>query len=139
MIVLFANCKKDRVEPQVTEEERVTNLLTAGGSSWTPMPTNGILLDGVDVSEELFDGFTIQFSTNQITTTGSTPVWLRQDTWQFKSGSTSIIIRGQDSKEVTIESVSETELRLTLDWEQTTYEGGRANSLPGRYQFVMNK
>lgn len=133
--------KSSDPEPELTEQEKVTALLTGGTATWTP-PASGITLAGIDVTAEYFQGFTIQFTATQLTTTGTTPVWLRLDTWQFKEGSSSIIIRGQDNKEVTIESISETELKLTLEWDQTTYappSGGRTKSLPGLYTFVMNK
>ncbi len=130
--------KGDDPGPQTTEQEKVLQILTGGTGTWSPPATNGITLEGTDVTEEFFSGFTIRFAGNQLFTTGTTPVWLRQDTWQFKSGSSTIFIRGQDDKEVTIESISETELKLTLEWTSTTF-GGRTGSLPGRYSFTLRK
>ncbi|HCM75843.1 MAG TPA: hypothetical protein DIS90_05650 [Cytophagales bacterium] len=126
-------------EPQTSEQEKVTALLTAGTGTWAPSAaTNSVIVAGFDVTEEFFSDFTIRFSANQLFTTGTTPVWLRQDTWQFKSGTANIIIRGQDSREVKIENISETELKLTLDWPLTTF-GGRTRSLPGTYVFTLKK
>lgn len=131
--------KEDPVPPELSEQEKVTALLTGGTGLWTPPVNNSITLAGVDVTEELFSGFSIRFTATQLFTTGTTPVWLRTDTWQFKPGSSTVIIRGQDGKEVTIEEINEAQLKLILDWDQTTFEGGRTNSLPGRYEFIFNK
>jgi len=139
--LLLTTCKSKKDDPspaEQSEQEKVTALLTGGAGTWAPASSGGITLEGIDVAEEFFSGFTIRFTATEIITTGTTPVWLRLDTWVFKQGSSTIIIRGQDSKEIAIESISETELRLTLEWNQTTF-GGKTKSLPGRYQFVLNK
>lgn len=141
LAVSTIGCKSKNDDPQppeLSEQEKVVAILTSGTATWTPPTASGVTLAGIDVTEEFFSGFTIRFTGNQLFTTGSTPVWLRQDTWQFKPGTSNIIIRGQDNKEVTITSISETQLILTLDWTETTF-GGRNNSLPGRYSFTLNK
>lgn len=141
LAVSTIGCKSKSDDPQLpelSEQEKVVAILTSGTATWTPPTASGVTLAGIDVTEEFFSGFTIRFTGNQLFTTGSTPVWLRQDTWQFKPGTSNIIIRGQDNKEVTITSISETQLILTLDWTETTF-GGRTNSLPGRYSFTLNK
>ena len=143
LLLAALGCKSKKDDPapppELSEQEKVTALLTGGTATWTPPISNGVSLAGIDVTEELFEGFSIRFTQNQLFTTGTTPVWLRTDTWQFKTGSSTIIIRGQDAKEVTIENISETELRISLDWDQTTFEGGRSTSLPGRYSFTLLK
>lgn len=140
-LTFLSGCKDPEPvpEPEPTEQERVTSLLTAGTGTWVPKSGGGITTQGVDVTADLFKDFTIRFTSTQIFTTGTTPVWLRQDTWKFKSGTAGIIIRGQDNQEITIKNISETELALTLVWDQTTYEGGRKKSLQGEYQFVLSK
>lgn len=135
------SCKSsgdDPQPPELSEQEKVISILTAGTATWTPPSSSGVTLAGIDVTEEFFAGFTIRFTDNQLFTTSTTPVWLRQDTWQFKPGSSTVIIRGQDNKEITIESISDTQLKLTLEWNETTF-GGRTSSLPGRYTFTLNK
>jgi hypothetical protein len=134
---LLSSCKH---ESKPSEQQRVTTLLTQGTGSWKPSSTAGVTVDGLDVTADMFKDFTITFGDGTLTTTGTTPVWLRQDTWHFKEGSTTVIIRGQDSKEVTIKDVSATELQLSLDWDQTTYaDGGRLKSIPGTFVFTMSK
>jgi hypothetical protein len=137
----LVNCGDDP-KPEVvpTEAERVTEILQASGASWSPAASAGITVDGVDVTEDLFPGFAISFGANTFTTTGTTPVWLRSDTWAFTDETATAFTRGQDGKTVTISILSETQLKLTLEWDQTTYEdGGRIRSIPGTYQFVLNR
>lgn len=126
-------------DPKPTESERVTQLLTAGSGTWTPPSTGGITVDGVDVTEELFPAFSITFSNETFSTTGSSPVWLRQDTWTFKDNAAKIIIRGQDQREITLTEISESQLKLTLEWPATTTSGGRAGSLKGKHEFLLTK
>lgn len=139
-IVAFSGCKKDDPEPQLTEAEKTTEILTSGTGTWTPASTAGVTVDGLDVTSDLFDGFTIAFTADKIITTGTTPVWLREDTWHFKDETARVIIRGQDNKEIVIEDISETELQLSLEWDKTTYaEGGRSKSIPGTFVFTLSK
>jgi len=138
-LLLVSGCKKDDPAPEPTEQERVTALLTSGSGTWIPKGGGGITTQGIDVTADLFKDFTIRFTPTQIFTTGTTPVWLRLDTWRFKPGSAEVIVRGQDTQEISIETISETELVLTLVWDETTFEGGRSGSLAGEYEFVLSK
>lgn len=126
--------------PKLTAEEKVKKILVNGTGTWSPSTTTGaITLDGIDVAADFFPDFTIQFTEDKIFTTGTTPVWLREDTWHFKEGSNAtIIIRGMDDEEISIVEVSSTQLKLTLEWDHTTY-GDRTGSLPGLYEFTLDK
>lgn len=139
-LALFSACGGSDPKPTPTEAEKVTAMLTGNGTAtWKPAATAGVLVDGVDVTTDLFSGFSITFQEKTFTTTGTSPVWLRQDTWTFKDESAKVIIRGQDNKEITITEISETQLKLTLEWTQTTHSGGRAGSLKGKHEFILNK
>ena len=135
---LLTGCKKDDPTPVKTEADIVTEMLVAEGSAWSPVT---VTVDGVDVTSALFDGFSIKFSETTFTTTGTSPVWLRQDTWSFKDETATVMIRGQDDKELTIQDISDTQLRLTLEWDKTTTDAdeGRAASLKGKHEFILNK
>lgn len=137
VIILFslAGCKKD--DPGPTKVQEVTALLTSAASGWQPA---SVTVDGVEVRDDLFSGFSITFSENTLTTTGTTPVWKRQDTWTFKDENANVIIRGSDGKEVAIKSISESELKLTLEWDETTtIEEGRQHALKGTHEFTLQK
>jgi hypothetical protein len=137
LLFIFVSCGG----PDPTVEEKVTKLLTSGDGTWEPsIAANSITVDGIDVQDDLFPGFTIRFTEDKIFTTGTSPVWLREDTWRFKEGSkATIIIRGMDNKEISIAEISSTQLKLSLEWDQTTYGGGRQASLPGLYEFTLEK
>ena len=126
-------------DPKPTQAQKVTKLLTASGGTWSSSGNSSVTIDGVEVGNELFAGFSITFSDGSFTTTGTSPVWFRQDTWTFKDKSADVIIRGQDGKEVTISSISKTDLTLTLSWEETTYAGGRKKFLAGTHTFTLSK
>jgi hypothetical protein len=136
-VLALSACKKDDAKP--TEQQRITTLLTKGTGKWIPSASGGVTVEGLDVTEDLFKDFTITFTADKLFTTGTTPVFLREDTWHFKDGNTSIIIRGQDDKEISIEAISENALQLSLEWDQTTYEEGRQRSIPGTVVFAMSK
>lgn len=136
--VIASACGSDPA-PVPTESEKVTQILTASGGTWTPAASSGVTVDGVDVTEDLFSGFSITFHENTFTTTGTTPVWLREDTWRFKDETAKVIIRGQDDKEITITDISPSQLKLTLEWSETTTSGGRQHSLKGKHEFLLNK
>lgn len=138
IITLLAGCKKH--DPKPSKSEQVTQLLTANGGQWNLPESNGVVVDGIDVTKDLFANFSITFTSTSFSTTGTSPVWLREDTWRFKDDNATVIIRGQDNKEITISEISANQLTLTLKWDQTTYaDGGRQRSLAGTYTFTLNK
>jgi hypothetical protein len=136
-IVLLNSCKKD--DPSPTAVQKVTRTLTAEGGTWTPPSTGGVTIDGTDVTQDLFDGFSITFSDDgSLTTTGTSPVWLREDTWRFNDATATVILRGQDDKEIILEEVTKDQVKFSLEWDQTT-TGGRSRSLKGKHVFTLNK
>jgi hypothetical protein len=139
LILISAGCSKKHEAVKPTEQERITAILIDGTGKWTPTTPAGVTVDGLDVSADLFKDFSITFTSNKLFTTGTTPVWLREDTWRFKDDAAKVIIRNQDNKEITIVDISDTQLQLSLNWDQTTYEGGRSQSIPGKVVFTMNK
>jgi hypothetical protein len=136
LLTVSVSCKKD--DPQLTEPERVTALLTSNGGKWNPSAlSNWVMVEGINVTE-LFKDFTISFTATGYTTTGTTPVWPRSGTWHFKDETAKILIRDSDNKEVSIENIDETTLRITLTWDQNTY-GGRTSSISGKHEFNLTK
>lgn len=136
-VTFVMSCKPD--EPTLTPEQRVTKILTDNGGKWNLPSVAGVTVDGLDVTQDLFKNFSITFGEGTLTTTGTTPVWLRNDTWSFKDESATVIVRGQDNKEITIAEITDNQMILTLEWDKETFEGGRAKSIKGTYQFVLEK
>jgi hypothetical protein len=136
-LLTLPGCSKHDAKP--SEAKKVTDMLTAGTGTWATSGAGSITVGGIDVTQDLFPGFSITFSESTFSTTGTSPVWLRQDTWTFKDETATVIIRGQDSKEITLTQISATQLTLQLTWDQTTYAGGREKSVAGTYTFVLDK
>ena len=140
LVCALSACGGSDPEPVPTESEKVTGLLTTSGGKWSLPASGGVTIDGVDVTDDLFPGFSITFQVGTFKTTGTSPVWLRQDTWKFKDESAKVILRSQDNREITISEISATQLRLTLEWQETTTSGGgRQASLKGKHEFILNK
>lgn len=131
------SCKPD--EPTLSTEQKVTKILTDNGGKWNLPAVAGVTVDGLDVTQDLFPGFSITFGEGTLTTTGTTPVWLRQDSWSFKDESATVIIRGQDNREITISEITEDQLILTMEWEKQTFDDGRLKSIKGTHQFTLEK
>jgi len=141
IVVIGSSCKKkdkEVPEPELTAVEKATALLTADGGKWNPAPLGDwVTVEGVNVTD-LFKDFSITFTATGYTTSGTSPVWARTDTWSFKDDTATTMIRKSDSKEVTVD-VTETTLKLTVTWDQTTYEGGRTQSINGKHEFNLVK
>src|SRR3954462_12474562 len=85
IVLVGTSCKKkhneEEPEPQLTEAQKATNLLTANGGKWHPAPlSNWVTVEGVNITD-LFKDFSITFTATGYTTSGTTPVWARSDTW----------------------------------------------------------
>lgn len=135
-VLFFPSCKKDDpppVEPPPpTQKEITTALLTK--ATW---PLTSILVEGEDASS-LFVGFSLTFTNTGYTTTGTSPVWARSGTWSF-TDDTATKFKREDNVEVTITSVDDKTLKLTLFWDKQTTQGGRVGSLKGKHEFVLTK
>lgn len=140
--VTFMHCGGSDPAPVVpTAEEVVLEALTADGGTWGQNSASTVLVDGTNVTSDLFAGFSIKFTASGYTTTGTTPVFPRSDTWSFKPGTDgTVIIRGHDDREIEIISMTDTELVIDMEWDQTTYEeGGRSKSIQGTHRFTLKK
>jgi len=152
-LIVITACKED--EP--SQQEKYTQLLTQNGGQWSPAAgSNAIILEDIDVTDELFPGFTVKFTSDLITVTGTSltpsgisPVWFSPDdpdmpytpdTWGFKDPNVNVadVIEVGSGREITIVSITATELVLQMEWDgDPTY--GRTSSLPGVYTFTLTK
>lgn len=139
LLTVLTGCKGSDPGPELTPVEKVTQMLTSGGGKWNVPSTAGVIVDGQDVTQDLFPSFYITFTDGALSTPGNSPVWLASDTWHFKDESATVIIRGQDNKEITIKEITDDQLILSLRWDQETYGDGRTKSIVGTYDFVMSK
>ena len=125
---ILSGCKPD--DPSATQVAQ--KKLTAG--VWQ---INQVTVDGVDQTS-LFTGMTLQFTSSQYSTTNADPVWATSGTWTF-SDKTGKIITRDDGIQLTITSLTKTELTFSMPWDETTYGGGRKRSLAGPHVFKFRK
>ncbi|MBL7855392.1 MAG: DUF5004 domain-containing protein [Cyclobacteriaceae bacterium] len=131
VFAFVAGCSEDA---SLTEEQRVTALLS--GESWE---VNRVEVDGQDKSD-LFADFSLQFKEDKTyTSTGITRVWARSGTWQFTDPINPTVLLRDDGVEVTLETLSEQQLVLVLNWSTTTISGGRGSSVRGNHRFVLQR
>src|SRR5882672_7768402 len=124
----FYSCKEN--------EETAPNETLALLSSGTWHIAN-VTVDGV-IRNDLFTGFTLTFSHEAYASTGGHPVWSASGTWAFANSTSSAITR-DDGTVVTITSLTGTNLKLTLQCDQTTLGGGRIDSISGEYIFEFSR
>jgi hypothetical protein len=132
------HCGGGDAEPSA--EQKVKETLTADGGEWGQNSSSTVVVDGLDVTDDLFSGFTITFGDGTYSTTGTSPVFPSSDTWTFKPNTEGkVLIRASDDKELTISSLTDSEIIFTLVWDQTTTSGGRQRSIPGPHVFTLKK
>lgn len=125
----LSSCKKS--DPAPSAQDVMKAKLTA--NLWK---MQSVTVDGVDKSS-VFTGLTIQFTSTAYTTTNGKAVWPASGTWTFVTTDGTTIKR-DDGIEVKVEATDAT-LKLTLTWLQTTFGGGRAESIGGVNVFNMVK
>jgi hypothetical protein len=140
LATMFVHCGGGGGDPELTEEQKVKKTLTAGTGQWGQNSASTVTVEGVDVTKDLFSGFTIKFTDGGYTTTGTSPVFPSSDTWSFKPNTDGkVLVRGSDEKEMTITSLTDSELVFTLTWDEFTTTGGRQRSIPGPHIFTLKK
>jgi hypothetical protein len=125
---IISGCKPD--DPSATQVAQ--KKLTSG--VWQ---INQVTVDGADQTP-LFTGMTLQFTAQNYSTTNGDPVWATSGTWSF-SDKTGKLITRDDGIQLTITSLTKTELIFTMPWNETTYGGGRKRSLEGAHTFRFSK
>lgn len=132
LIIVLSTTFSCGEDAPLKEEQRITNLLSV--DNWA---VNRVQVDGQDKSN-LFVDFSLRFNKDKTyTTTGTTPVWPRSGTWNFKDVNNPITIVREDGLEVLINSLTESKLELELVWEKTTISGGKEMSVRGRHVFAL--
>jgi PBP1b-binding outer membrane lipoprotein LpoB len=117
-------------EPSVSE--KVEGMLVS--VTWNkPVVT----IDGIDQSN-LYQDFTITFTKTNYSTSGGSPLWPTSGTWKF-TDETAKAIRLDENKEVQINEITETNLELAIQNDNTTFKSGRINSVKGINKFRLIK
>jgi hypothetical protein len=123
------SCKDD--DPSATETS--LNHLTA--HNWNLIK---VTVDGVDKTS-LFTGLALQWNKNQtFDVTSGGVIWPSSGTWSFTDGSGKTLFVSLNSTgdaEVTIETLNNTSLIISLHWDETTLGHGRVRSVEGDHVF----
>ena len=94
-----------------------------------------VMADGVDQSS-FISGMTINFGSSNYTSTNGGAIWPVNESWKFADAKGTAFERS-DGIIVTIQSISDTSLVMSLTWTKTTLGQGRVQSIPGRYVFTF--
>ena len=127
ILATFAACNKN----SPTASEETLSKLTG---TWH---VSTVTVDGVDATD-LFQNMTVTFSKTDVTASNGGVVWPALETWTFFEGNEKVIQRA-DNVNMTIETLSNTKLTLSLLWSKTTYGPGRSNSISGKHVFEFSK
>lgn len=129
-LLFLASCKKDDA---LTAQEKATAMLTSAAGWQSPEVT----VDGVDYSD-LYKDFSIKFDKTTYTTTSGAPVWKASGTWVFLNEEATLMKLDNDL-EVEINLLSDDFLELSFQWDEDTFEPGRASSVKGKQKFKLKK
>jgi hypothetical protein len=135
VVLIFPSCggsDDPNPTPGQTEVEKAVKILTSG--TWK---LNAVTVDGVN-KNDLFTGFTVTFTATGFTATNGEPVWPSSGLWNF-SDATAKSINRSDNVTVTLESLADTAITISLTWSKTTLGTGRAESIAGKHIFSLTK
>jgi hypothetical protein len=130
VVILLTSCQQ---EPELTVAEKVTEQLAAAESWKAPTVT----VDGVDYSD-LYKDFSVKFEATTYSSTGGAPVWPASGTWKFINEEATRMLL-DNTLEVQIDAVTDESLELSLQWNKTTFEPGRASSVKGQMKFKLKR
>ena len=131
-VLLLSDCgsKSDPTPAAATEPQRVTGLMKTG--TWK---VQSVTVDGTDQSA-LFKNFTLSFTDAGFASVNGSAVWPSSGTWKFVNDQATSFTR-DDGLVVTIQSVSSTQLIISLVWTKTTLGPGRITSVKGTTVFIL--
>jgi hypothetical protein len=125
----ITSCKDD--DPSATE----TNLNRLTAHNWN---LTRVTVDGVDKTS-LFSGLALQWNKdNSFAVTNGGVMWPSTGTWSFTDGSAQTLFvsfHNSADAEVAIETLNDTQLIISLHWDETTLGQGRVKSVEGDHIF----
>lgn len=96
-----------------------------------------VTVDRIDQST-LYQNFKIQFGHNTYTSFGGEPLWPTSGTWIFvDENATTLKLDGK--LEIQISELTETNLELIFQNDNTTFTSGRSMSIKGENKFRLKK
>jgi len=98
---------------------------------------SSVTVDGTDQTA-LFSGMTLAFTAAEYSTSKGGVVWPASGTWSF-TDDTGKKIKRSDNVEVLITEITDTTLKLSLNWTTGTFGPGRVSSIAGNHVFSFIK
>lgn len=126
--LFFSSCKKD----DESAKDKNQKILTSG--KWT---MTDVFVDGVN-RNDLFTGLTLTVSKGTYTTENGEPVWPTSGTWAFVDSKANTLLR-DDGTVVSILTLTKTNLKLSLQWNETTLGNGKKSSVKGEHIFEFSR
>lgn len=98
---------------------------------------SSVTVDGTNQSS-VYDGLKLSFTSTGFTSIDGEPVWPSSGSWEFTSDEAEAI-RRNDGLVVEIVSITESQLKLGLSWDESTIGSGRTSSVSGSHVFTFGK
>lgn len=98
---------------------------------------SSVMVDATDQTA-LFTNMTLSFTATDYNTTNGKAVWPASGTWSF-TDDTGKKIKRSDNVEVLITEITDTTLKLSLNWTTGTFGPGRVSSIAGNHVFSFVK
>ncbi len=131
--LLFSSCGEDPSDPQPTIQEQTRLILVS-----SPWKMTKVTVDGFDQTN-VYKDLVLTFLNTEYTAVNGKGVWPATGFWNFDNTEATAIVRS-DGVRVEIQNISESSLRLSLDWDETTFiTTGRTLSLEGQHVFEFGK
>ncbi len=124
-------CKPDQPLP---EKELHQALIISGSGQWF---LDNLTVDGIDETG-MFAGLVLTFTEANFKAANGLPVWPESGSWLFTDESGKTILR-DDQVSVTVVEISESRLKLELQWDKKMYSSGRTSSLKGDHLFTFKR
>ena len=135
MIVLLSislsSCKDDET-PQPSAKDIATEKLTAATWKMTK-----VTVDGVDQTS-VYKDLTLTFTNTNYSSTNGKVIWPASGSWLFDNDQATSIKRN-DGLVMSVENLTDTALRLGLEWETTSIGTGRVLAIKAKHVFEFGK
>jgi hypothetical protein len=120
-------CGKD--DPQPSANDITTELLRS-----KPWQLSSTTIDGT--SSNLYSGLSVTFSTNTYTSVNGGKIWLASGTWNLAGDDGKKLLR-DGTLQIDIQNISPTQLVISFNWNSTTLDNGRTESLKGLHRMTF--
>lgn len=131
--LLLSSCSEEPSVPQLTQQEQTRLILVS-----SPWKMTKVTVDGFDQTN-VYRDLVLTFLNTQYSSVNGKGVWPESGFWNFDNTEATAFLRS-DGVRVEIQSITESSLRLSLDWDETTFiTTGRTKSLEGQHIFEFGK